>query len=338
VHARGTTQWLERDVQHRVLPIGVLSVDTRLRLDDESKPSAESEEHLIDNRTEPIDSSNINTAEVGRTVIERMASTLQNDEPTEVVFCDGDDGIQSSMSAHERRTFSELGLADHDVSQTPFDVETTIVTIRRIDSLQPPTGVADELPSHVALVETHLIGTDSLLVDSAAEATVWIPLSDAEHSEYSHAALAEAVTHHAVEQYEWSAYRGETDDLNWHVWDPEEHGYIDAPAPTDSEDSSIARTHERPDRERLVCPITDTDAVGITRIRPCGVGIIEVSCHARLYRPSANRILGPVHDSRQALYAPLWTNVEWYSRQLVDSISGRADGLTPETLRLAQRT
>jgi hypothetical protein len=316
----------------------VLSADTRLRLDDETKPSAGSKKHLTDNRTEPIDSSNINTAEIGRTVIERMASTLQNGEQTDVVFCDGDDSIQSSKSADDERTFSELGLADSDISQTPFDVETTIVTIRAISGLQPPTEVADELPSHVALVEIHLIGTDSLIVDSAAEATVWIPLSDAEHSEYSHAALAEAVTHHAVEQYEWSSYQGETDDLRWHIWDPEEHRYIDAPAPTDAEDSSIARTHERADGERLVCPITDTDAVGITRIRPCGVGIIEVSCHTRLYRPSANRILGPVHDSRQALYAPLWTNVGWYSRQLVDSISERADGLTPETLRLAQRT
>jgi hypothetical protein len=337
VHARGATCYLNRDVRLRRLPMGVLSVETKLRLDDGTKPSTEYGGSLTDDRTEPLDSSTIDTAEIGRTVAERLTSTFHGRTPTDVVFGGGDSSEQHSMRSSQTRTFADLELTDPDTSQTPFSVETTVVTVRETNGLQPPAEVVDALPPHVALVEIHLIGPENIAVDSVAEATIWIPLCDAGRSEHPHATLAKAVTHHSVEQYEWSAYRGETDDLQWHVWDPDERGYIDAPAPTDAEDSSIARTHKRPDGEQLVCPITDTDAVGITRIQSCGVGISEVSCHARLYRPSANRILGPVHDSRQALYAPLWTNVDWYSRQLVDSISERADGLTLETLQLARR-
>ncbi|WP_142860669.1 hypothetical protein [Salinigranum halophilum] len=338
VHARGTTQFLERDVRILRSPIGVLSVDTKLRLDDETKPSAEYGRNLTDKRAEPLDSSTIDTAEVGRTVAERLSSTFHGRTPINVVFDRGGDGSgQHSRRNSRTRTFADLEVSDSDVSQTPFSVETTVVTVRGTSGLQPPADGADDLPSHVALVEIHLIGPENIAVDAAAEATIWIPLWDAGRSNHSHSALAKAVTHHAVEQYEWSAYRGETDDLRWHVWDPEEHTYAEVPAPTGCADGSIARTHERPDGDRLVCPITDTDAYGITRVRPCEIGVIDVSCHTRLYRPSVNRVLGPVHDGRQNLYAPLWTHAAWYSRQLADAIAERSNGFDSESLRLARR-
>jgi hypothetical protein len=336
VHARGSTRSLERDVQHRILPVGLLSVDTTLRLADETKPSAVAEEYIDDDVTEPLDTSTIDSAEISLTVIERMITTLQSRDPTDVVFGGGHTSPQPSTTTTEPRTIAAVELTDADLSALPFSAESTYVTVRETKGVNAPARGADELPSHVAVVEIDLTGPESVTVDSTAEATVWIPLSDAERSGCSHTVLAEAVAHHSVEQYEWSTYRGETDYLAWHVWDPEEHTYVDAPAPPTEADSSTARTHQLSDGERLVCPITDTDACGITRVRPCGVGVIEVSCHTRLFRPSANRILGPVHDSRQALYAPLWTNVAWYSRQLVDALSKRTDGLTPHSLRLAR--
>jgi hypothetical protein len=337
VHARGTTQFLERDVRLRSLPIGVLSVDTKLRLDDETKPSAEYGRNPTDDKAEPLDSSTIDTTEVGRTVAERLSSTFHEQTPTEVVFGGGDSSGRHSTTGSQTRTFADIEVADSDISQTPFSVETTVVTVRGTNGLQPPADVADDLPSHVALVEIHLIGPENIAVDSAAEATIWIPLWDAGRPEHSHAALTKAVTHHAVEQYEWSAYRGETNDLQWHVWDPKEHTYADVPAPMNGAASSIARTHELTDGDHLVCPITDTDAYGITRVRPCEIGVIDVSCHTRLYRPSVNRILGPVHDGRQDLYVPLWTHAAWYSRQLADAIAERTDGFDSESVRLARR-
>lgn len=121
------------------------------------------------------------------------------------------------------------------------------------------------------------------------------------------------------------------------MWDPEEQAFVDTPAPTDEDQDTIAQTYTHPDEGRIVSPVTDTDARGITRVLPCDVGVIEVSCHSRLYRPSDDRFLGPAHEGRQKLYEPLWTNVPWYSRQLVEVITNRANGVAGESLRLARR-
>jgi hypothetical protein len=336
VHAVRKTRSVDRDVRHRRLPLGVLSVDTHLQRDDEAESSTVVEEGPNDGTIEPLDLSNVDTAEIGETVIDRLTSTHQSHEPRDVVFRGGDTDTRSAVTPNKPQTFVDLGLTDSGSSRIPFKTETISVSIRRTDKIQPVAEDQDELPSHVARINIQFNNTNALVLPATAEATVWIPLLDSDKTTYSSTALADVVTNHARQEYRGFAYLANFHDFQWHVWDPEEHAYVDASSPADA-DNDIARTHERADGERLICPVTDTGTFGIARVRPCEIGVIEVSCMARLYHPIFNRVLRPIRRVQQKLHSPFWTDFERDSGQLVNRIAERTDGLGTGPLRLARR-
>lgn len=246
----------------------------------------------------------------------------------------------------EARTITDLAPTDAELGDIP------VRSVRQWSDIEGLLGDAGD-PTHYVHIATRYDWPRGTGGEFHTVVHLRVPLNSAPEAGYTHDELAGELVSAADEFHEsWVARRADTTD-EWHVWwrdGPVKQGgpvmqVISSPSPKESDrpthwKSGLTSGYGDPEDhkpwtrwgERIITPVTPADSFGISRIRPCENGVVEM--HTRVVpEEDASRLM---YDGVEMSIADLAQILAREKSNLVDVYVEQVDAVPVNRLQLAR--